>query len=895
MQLRPYQQDLYDKVHYQWHQGNRNVLAIAPTGAGKCLGKGTPILMYNGDTLPVQDVKTGDLLMGPDSTPRKVLGTCTGREMLYRVTPTKGDPYIVNESHILSLKTTKHNSKPKGHIVNVSVTDYLNKSKTWKHVHKGWRTGVDFPTVAKTDTALPSYLLGVWLGDGDSKGASITTADPEIVTYLQNYAIKTRQGLRIEAQPNNASSVYHLSTNFNRNVIGLRKSLKYWNLLNNKHIPFDFKTAPREQRLSLLAGLLDSDGYLTRGGYDVVFKVKRLAEDLCFLARSLGFAAYINETEKTCTNTGATGTYYRISISGDCTVIPTILDRHQPESRKQKKDVLVTGIKVEPIGVGDYYGFEIDGDHLFMLGDFTVTHNTVTMAKVIHDHNGAKVAIAHRQELVSQISQALAREGIHHNIVGDKKVIKLIRRNHIDELGRDFIQPMSTTVVAGVDTLIRRKESLRGWAQQVTLWVQDEAHHVLKHNKWGNAIEMFPNAKGLGVTATPIRADGHGLGSTASGVFDVMVEGPNLRWLINNGYLTDYKIVCSPSDIQLGDDDLGANGDFIQKRMKKAARESHIIGDVVSEYKKHAFGKRGVTFVTDVETAKDMAAEYNAFGIPAEAVDANTPSDLRDAILKRFARGELWQLVNVDLFGEGFDLPAIEVVSFARPTMSYALYVQQFGRALRKLEGKTWAIIIDHVGNIIRHGLPDKPRVWSLDSKDKSPRTVDPDDEIPLTYCASCTRPYEKFHKKCPHCGYYTEPAGRSKPEQVDGDLTELSADVLAMMRGEVDNIANTTPEQAAKRVTDELIAKHAPTVAILSHSKRAAQKQVVLQDAQHTLRETIAWWASLYDGADQSEMYRRFNFAFGMDVLSAQKQDADAMIKTTNDINNYIIRKMTA
>jgi phosphoribosylaminoimidazole (AIR) synthetase len=115
------------------------------------------------------------------------------------------------------------------------------------------------------------------------------------------------------------------------------------------------------------------------------------------------------------------------------------------------------------------------------------------------------------------------------------------------------------------------------------------------------------------------------------------------------------------------------------------------------------------------------------------------------------------------------------------------------------------------------------------------------------------------------------------------------------MMRGEVDDIANTTPEQAAKRVTDELIAKHAPTVAILSHSKRAAQKQVVLQDAQRTLRETIAWWASLYDGADQSEMYRRFNFAFGIDVLSAQKQDAEAMIKTTNDINNYIVRKMTA
>lgn len=519
---------------------------------------------------------------------------------------------------------------------------------------------------------------------------------------------------------------------------------------------------------------------------------------------------------------------------------------------------------------------------------------TVTLASIINDHVGAAAVIAHRQELVGQISLALAREGVQHNIIAPTKTVKMIRQKHIEEVGKDFIQPMSTVCVAGVDTLVRRKENLQSWRMQVTLWITDECHHVLIGNKWGKGVEMFPNARGLGVTATPIRADGHGLGRHASGVFDTMVEGPTMRWLIDNGYLTDYTIYAPLSDIQVDDVSLNKDGDYNQKQLKKAARNSHIVGDVVENYIKYAMGKRGVTFVTDVETAKDVANEYNARGVPAEAVDADTPADLRAAILKRFAKGELMQLVNVDLFGEGFDLPAIEVVSFARPTMSYSLYVQQFGRALRIMEGKTKAIIIDHVGNVVKHGLPDRVKQWSLDSKDKSPRTVDPDDEIPLKYCVACTRPHERFYKACPHCGFAAEPEGRSRPEQVDGDLVELSAEVLAMMRGDADRIATETPEQAAQRVMEELAAKHAPQIAIISHSKKAAVKQQGWQQMQTALRESIAWWRSLQN-VDDSVAYRKFFHLFGIDVISAQSLPHDEMVKLANKINDYIGRKSNA
>lgn len=495
---------------------------------------------------------------------------------------------------------------------------------------------------------------------------------------------------------------------------------------------------------------------------------------------------------------------------------------------------------------------------------------TVTMASIIHDHNGPSCAIAHRQELVGQISQALAREGIRHRIIAPQSVIRDIVQAHTRELGQSWYDPSSQAAVAGVDTLLRRADTLVDWMRSVTLWVTDEAHHLLADNKWGRAAELFPNAKGLGVTATPLRADGAGLGRHADGVFDHMVEGPSMRWLIDNKYLTDYRIFAPPSDFEIDDSAIGSTGDYSAPKMRAAARKSHIIGDVVTHYQRIAPGKLGVVFATDIEIATDIAAQFRSAGVAAEVVSSKTSDRERAAILRRFKARELTVLVNVDLFGEGFDLPAIEVVSMARPTMSYALYVQQFGRALRLMDGKTEAIIIDHVGNVQRHGLPDKPRIWSLDRVERKAKTARDPDMIPTRTCIGntdhpgCMAVYEAIFDVCPYCGTPWEPAGRGRPEQVDGNLLELDPAILAQMRGEVARI-----DEDPAKLRQRMERGGAPGVAIGGALKNHKNRQ----EAQGKLRDTIALWAGYQRaaGRDDAESYKRFFWRYGVDVLGAQ------------------------
>jgi superfamily II DNA or RNA helicase len=356
----------------------------------------------------------------------------------------------------------------------------------------------------------------------------------------------------------------------------------------------------------------------------------------------------------------------------------------------------------------------------------TGSGKTVTFSEAVRRFDGPAIAIAHRQELVGQISLALARNGIRHRIIAPDTVIRFCVSVHMRELKRSYYDANARVGVAGVDTLIRR--TVDRWLASVRLVVMDECHHVLKKNKWGLAFDMFPQAVGLGVTATPERADGRGLGRHADGVFDTMILAPTMRDMINHGFLTDYRIFAPPSDLDLSSVPLASGGDYSQDPLRKAVHKSHIVGDVVTQYLKSAAGLLGVTFSVDVESATEQAAAFRRAGVPAEVVSAKTPDPVRVSILRKFAAGDIKQLVNVDLFGEGFDLPAIEAVSMARPTQSFSLYSQQFGRALRPLPGKQWAIINDHVQNVMRHGVPDAPRIWTLDRREKRSRssTVSP-------------------------------------------------------------------------------------------------------------------------------------------------------------------------
>lgn len=515
----------------------------------------------------------------------------------------------------------------------------------------------------------------------------------------------------------------------------------------------------------------------------------------------------------------------------------------------------------------------------------TGSGKTVVVSKILYDEPGASIAIAHRQELVSQIAIALARNGVRHRIVGARKgsnLVRVITALEVAELGYSFIDPTSKTGVGGIDTIIRMEPE--PWFDQVRLQVQDEGHHVLKNNKWGHGANMFKNARGLFPTATPRRADGKGLGRHADGLTDVLVLAPSMREIIRMGYLTDYRLICPPIPKDFNISSIAtseATGDLNQDQLRRARHGSATLtGDLVDHYLKFAPGKLGVTFEVDVQSAGETAAAYRARGVPAEVVSAKTPDILRSNIIRRFARRELLQLVNVDLFGEGFDLPAIEVVSFGRPTFSFALYSQQFGRTLRLLLpdhlNKVWGsftdverlsmiaasekpvgIILDHVGNVIRHnGPPDKQQIWSLDRRERR-RTKDPD-AIPIRVCGSCLQVYEAIKKCCPYCGHYQPPANRSAPEFVDGDLTELDPETLAALRGEINRIDGDFYAPRGLDLPAQLAAR-------ANHTRR--------QECQRSLRNAIAWWAGTESvrGYTETESYRRFFFRFGIDVANAQ------------------------
>jgi len=350
-------------------------LYFGGAGTGKCLGKGTQILMYDGTLKNIENIKAGELIMGPDSNSKKVISTNSGSEELYRIIPVKGDSFIVNKSHILSLKYSgAYNNK----IINISLNDYINLSQSKKSELKCWRTKIDFQ---HKDVILDPYFLGIWLGDGHSNNPYITSEDYEVIDFIKNFSNQyTNQNIFFSQYKN----AYKLCRKRGRKKGGeypsncIRDILRDLNVLNNKHVPLIYKCNSRTVRLSILAGLLDTDGYYGNGGFDFISKTKQLSEDVVYLSRSLGLAAYMKETKKYCFYKGEKkeGIYYRVSISGDCSIIPTKIKRKQATERKQKKNVLVTGFSVEPIGIGEYYGFTLDGDGLFCLGDFTVTHNT---------------------------------------------------------------------------------------------------------------------------------------------------------------------------------------------------------------------------------------------------------------------------------------------------------------------------------------------------------------------------------------------------------------------------------------------------------------------------------------------------------------------------------------
>lgn len=346
----------------------------------KCLAKDTPVLMYSGDIKMVQDIEIGEQIMGPDSKPRTVGNIARGQEEMYTVSSkdTKRKiSYSCNESHILTLKyCSDYGPAKKGDILDIPIREYNKLDKSHKHVLQGFTVGVE---MQEKTVDIPPYILGTWLGDGLSETCAITTMDTEIAQEWQNYA--NSQGLLLRVADNkgeNKSKNYFITSgqqNGSNDRNPVKTVFKEMELIYNKHIPKIYLNNSSKVRLEILAGLLDTDGTLIGETFVITQKNDRLSENIVHLAKSLGFRVTYTKRESHSQN-GTSGLYNSITIGGDTHRIPTRLVRKQAKQKEKSRDWLNYGIKVESIGFGDYYGFTLIEEPHFLLGDFTVTHNT---------------------------------------------------------------------------------------------------------------------------------------------------------------------------------------------------------------------------------------------------------------------------------------------------------------------------------------------------------------------------------------------------------------------------------------------------------------------------------------------------------------------------------------
>lgn len=373
--------------------------------------------------------------------------------------------------------------------------------------------------------------------------------------------------------------------------------------------------------------------------------------------------------------------------------------------------------------------------------------------------NGMRsMIIAHRQELLAQISKALRQFGAGHGFIAP---------------GEPY-QARPLVHVASVFSLVRRLERI----EIPDYVIVDEAHHAVTGSTWGKVLAYWRERKRklvvIGVTATPQRLSGEGLRDT----FAHMILGPTTADLIEQGYLARYKMFAPMNPLDTRDLHVRA-GDYVRGEVQTAIGKPKIVGDAIAHYREHLNGAPTIVFTPSVESAHFYAEQYRAHGYRAAAIDG-TSSNRRE-VVRDFSHGRLNLLMSCDLVSEGFDVPGAHGAQMLRPTESLALYLQQCGRVLRRAPGKEYACLLDHVGNSARHGLPCEIREWTLEGKKRAGRS-DVDAEPSIRQCSKCGAVTVRGAEKCPECGHVFPVKARSV-EVVDGELTEVDVERLKARR----------------------------------------------------------------------------------------------------------------
>lgn len=506
---------------------------------------------------------------------------------------------------------------------------------------------------------------------------------------------------------------------------------------------------------------------------------------------------------------------------------------------------------------------------------------------------GMAVIFAHRDVLLEQISKALCMMHLPHSLMVSGPTKRNIGDMQTVEFGKCYVNDTARIIVASVDKFYR--SDLTHLAPLITLWMLDEAHHLLDDSKWHKCIDPLINARGLGVTATPRRADKKGLGREFDGVFDELIVSGTMHDLIEKGMLSPYRVYTPPSKLDTSGLAITKSGDYNQTKLAARTDNGDITGDAIEHYQRLAAGKRAICFCVNILHSDHVAEQFRKAGIKAVSVSSKSNASERTRQINDFKNGLIDVLVNCDLFGEGFDVPAVECVIMLRKTASFSLYKQQFGRALRCFEGKDYGILIDHVGNVEHFcyelGLtyPHEDPEWSLEpperkKKRKLGEVVERPNSKVCPKCAARYIPEASNQHSCPYCSY--TPTQEEDEDELKkfkakkGELVEMKIDIFQRLIEERKKV-DLPPEVFKQRMGTK-----APSVVINS----AVKNHINRQNAQIILRDEIQKWCAKYwrvTGASPEMVQIEFESQFGMNTLKAQTLSASEAEKLTQRIKS--------
>lgn len=372
------------------------------------------------------------------------------------------------------------------------------------------------------------------------------------------------------------------------------------------------------------------------------------------------------------------------------------------------------------------------------------TATMAEIAKIATQRGNDVLFIVHRREIVQQVKATFSAWGVD----------------------------MSRCYVGMVQTVTRRLDKIT----PPQLILCDESHHSLA-NSYKRIFERFPEASLVGFTATPCRLSGKGMGE----VYDDLILGPSIQWLIQNSYLAPFDYYA-PTLIDVSKLKRASTGDYSSKSMDDAVKVRAVFGDVLATYKRVADGTKTIVYTHNVQSSIDVAVAFKSAGYPAEQVDGKTPAEKREQAMENFRSGKTLILVNAELYGEGVDVPDCQTVIMLRPTDSLTLFVQQSMRGMRYKPGKR-SIIIDHVANIYRFGPPDMEREWSLEDRPKAKKSHGASDAPPIKSCPKCYGVVPSQVNQCPLCGYVFKPDGSDLEVDPDAELHKVKAFKLTVKR----------------------------------------------------------------------------------------------------------------